>query len=759
MLALIVPIVAVLASTTAIDNPTESRPAAIVLNGEDAGEGRLEIEGDSIWIPARLLREHGLVWSDARVRTVQGDEYVLLSSLRPAVTYVFDDAAVALRVTAPPEAFAGATTIQLAGAPPNLDRKRNASLFLNYALDSGVSGTPMLVTELGARLGPVLLHAITTGARHRRVDRSLAVIVDDERRRTRWRGGDGFAGANMDGRVVPMVGLVVQRENTIDPYFVRYSPVALAGASATPAVADVYVNGQLIARRSLSPGSFSVEGLQPPAGASTARVVIRDAFGRTQEVTASVYRGVRVLAPGLHEYRYSVGKLRWPMLDGTARYGGTVVGVDHRVGVTRWMTAGGRFERGPDLLAGESSLAFGVPFGELGVEFRRTSAPEGRGHAAGVAYNYRHPRLNAGLEARWSSPLAASLTEDSIRVRSQVLGWVGLSAPRLISGALHLSSVLTDDGDRRQALTPSLSIALFRRVNLTTSVSRVVSRHSTHVEALSGLTVPFGGRSSFTTSWSSSPGQTSGSLAVQRSLGPGPDWGYRLDANDNGLSSASLAAQTHVGRVQVRTEQWGGRLRSGIQVAGALVAAGGRLHVTAPVDDAFAVVRVEGLPGVRTFLNNQLVGRTNGRGELVVAGLTSYTGNAISVAREDIPADVDLARDAVLIAPSFRGGALVSLSARRTTPVIGRFVVALDPVLVPAYGFARITTPDANVTSPLDEHGGFYFDSLPPGTYVAILEYLGRGYSCRVTVPMSGFAIDLGVVRCEGRAAQEIGGQ
>ena len=757
MLALIVPIIAVLA-TTPTDSPTESRPAAIILNGEDAGEGRLEIEGDSIWIAARLLRERGLVWTDARLRRIQDEDYVLLSSLRPAVTYVFDEAAVALRLTAPPAAFAAVTAIRLPGAPPNLDRKRNASLFLNYAVDSGVSGTRMLVTELGARFGPILLHAHTTAASSRRPNHSMALIVDDERRRIRWRAGDGFAGANMDGRVVPMVGLVVQREDAIDPYFVRYSPVALAGASATPAVADVYVNGQLIARRELTPGTFYVEGLQPPAGASTARVVIRDAFGRSQELTASVYRGVRVLSPGLHEYRYSVGRQRWATPFGPAEYGGAIVGAEHRLGVTPWLTAGGRFERGPQLIAAESSLAFGVPFGELGVEFRRTSAAEGQGHAAGFSYNYRHPRVNAGLEARWSSPLAATLAEEFIRVRSQVLGWVGLSAPRLISGAFHLSSVVTDDGDRRQALTPSLSIALFRRVNLTTSVSRVASRHSSHIEALTGLTVPFGGRSSFTTSSYNSLGQTSGSLAVQRSLGPGPDWGYRLDANDNGLSSASLTGQTRVGRVQLRAEQWGGEMLHGVQVAGALVAAGGRVHFTSPVDDAFAVVRLEGLPGVRTFLNNQFVGRTNGRGELVVAGLTSYTGNAISVSREDIPADVDLASDAVLIAPSFRGGALVTLPATRTAPVTGRFLIAVEPLLVPSYGLARITTAASTITSPLDERGGFYFDALPPGAYVAIVEYFGRRYACQVKVPPAAFAVNLGVVRCDGRPAQEVGG-
>ena len=82
MFALIVPVVAVLASTTPTDPPTESRPAAIVLNGEDAGEGRLEIEGDSIWIPARLLRARGSAVDEIALSEVIADFELLLTKAK-----------------------------------------------------------------------------------------------------------------------------------------------------------------------------------------------------------------------------------------------------------------------------------------------------------------------------------------------------------------------------------------------------------------------------------------------------------------------------------------------------------------------------------------------------------------------------------------------------------------------------------------------------------------------------------------------------
>ena len=59
----------------------------------------------------------------------------------------------------------------------------------------------------------------------------------------------------------------------------------------------------------------------------------------------------------------------------------------------------------------------------------------------------------------------------------------------------------------------------------------------------------------------------------------------------------------------------GGRSTATVDVAGGIVAIGGSLVATRPVQDrGFALVRVPGVGGVRAYLSNQLVGRTDRRG-------------------------------------------------------------------------------------------------------------------------------------------------
>ena len=52
----------------------------------------------------------------------------------------------------------------------------------------------------------------------------------------------------------------------------------------------------------MDPGAFELSNLSVPIGTSHTRLVIRDAFGREQEVTRPDYLANSVLAKGLHDY-------------------------------------------------------------------------------------------------------------------------------------------------------------------------------------------------------------------------------------------------------------------------------------------------------------------------------------------------------------------------------------------------------------------------------------------------------------------------
>ena len=195
-------------------------------------------------------------------------------------------------------------------------------------------------------------------------------------------------------------------------------------------------------------------------------------------------------------------------------------------------------------------------------------------------------------------------------------------------------------------------------------------------------------------------------------------------------------------------------MATGVSVMGAIVALDGRLHATRPVDDAFGVVRVADVPGVRTYLSHQYVGRTNARGEVVVPNLVSYYGNRLSIDPSDVPLDRSIGVDERIVAPAQRGGALVRFEALRLRPVTGARGGdrARGRTILPAFGDVELVIAGRRMSSPIGVNGEFYIDDLGAGWQRIVVRYDGARYGCGFEVPdqprVPGEAIDVGTVTC-----------
>jgi outer membrane usher protein FimD/PapC len=246
--------------------------------------------------------------------------------------------------------------------------------------------------------------------------------VDDERRLMRWEIGDGVLSGGSLGGAAQVLGVTVSREFGIDPYFVRYTPLTLTGAATTASSAEVYVNGQLVAREAIAPGAFTLRGLLAPVGVGQAEVVLRDEFGREQRLTSSFYQPVTLLRPGLHQFRYGVGARRDDErvllrsgASGAEAYRGFAAVGDHRIGVKEWLTMGGRVEATDRLVGVAPEVALRAPIGELGVTLAgsrdRDAGAGDRGGAARVELLDQH---DAG--GVWRLQRAVGDAEDDDRI-------------------------------------------------------------------------------------------------------------------------------------------------------------------------------------------------------------------------------------------------------------------------------------------------------------------------------------------------------
>ncbi|HEU4686615.1 MAG TPA: fimbria/pilus outer membrane usher protein, partial [Nitrospira sp.] len=240
-------------------------------------------------------------------------------------------------------------------------------------------------------------------------------------------------------------------------------------------------------------------------------------------------------------------------------------------------------------------------------------------------------------------------------------------------------------------------------------------------------------------------------VRIQKSLPVGPGYGYQLEgtAGDDPHGLGQFQYQGQYGRYDALYDS--SVKRPVLTASGALVAIGGSVHATRVVDDGFIVIRTPETPGVRGYINNQEIGVTDRRGEVVVPNnVLAYYGNRVSINDQDIPLDYRVDTTEKTVAPPFRGGALVVFPVARLQILAGTVVVVRGAQQsVPAFGQLTVIAKDRTLDSPIGTQGEFYLENLTPGSYDATVE--DESGLCRftLTVPESSDPVlKLGEIRC-----------
>lgn len=700
-----------------------------------------------------------------------GREYVSLRSLDPLVKFRMDPEALSLRLTAQPQLLE-ATQLDLRPMrrPAEMVLHRDTSAFFNYSVTGAGSGAFSGAAELGASLGGNLAYSGANVLPDGTVVRGLTnLTLDRPEELRRVVVGDSYTSSTSLGGAAIVGGISVSREFGLDPYFVRQPLPRMSGAILSPSTLDVYVNGALVRSEPVAPGPFEVRNLPVLGGAGQISYVVRDSFGRTQEYSAPYYASAGLLAPGLSEYGYQFGLTRLDFGRDSLRYGPPSLSARHRLGLTEDLTAGYRFEAalqhvsGWDALdcrtcasvltSGGPSATLRLPFGQVDLEAAASTDGQEPGAAASAGYSLMTRRFSAAVVARAFTARYATLSLPAWADRPvlDLRGAIGAPVTRLLG--LSLEGGFSSRRD--SGLTSSVALRADLRVSRSTAILLSVTR-----ERLPGLTPQFSAFASLLYSFGNSSSvelggnataQTAGAAAnLQKGLPPGEGFGYQIrSAIDRQAGGSGLGQVVYQGRYGTYT---GVYTRTGASDAGSMSAAGavvlvdGTLMASRPVQDGYAVLQVPGLEGVRGYLNNQEIGRTDRRGLLMIPRLQSYYGNRLSIGDADIPIDYEIGQLAQVVATPLRGGAMVRFDVQRVRGVSGLVRVEEE---VPAYGELLI---DDKVRSPIGTHGEFWFADLAVGRHDARVEYAEGICRFVLEVPRgTSGAVNLGEVRCPRR--------
>ena len=724
-----------------------------IVNQVERSEALVMLRQGDVLIGVATLEQLGIHRFDGRRESIGGVPFVSLASLSSVLTYEVNERQLTLRLVVHPELLESSSRSLASGRPANVEYRHDTSAFLNYSVNLRNASAYDAFAETGVSTRAAFVGStLSFGSDAAPVRGLSSATFDQPDRLRRIVVGDTFASGGLLGGGVLIGGAMISREYSVDPYFVRYPAFNLSGAVTTPSTVEVYVNDRLVRTEQLPPGAFDLTRLPTTTGPNDARLVIRDAFGGTRELAASYYLTTSVLAKGLQEYQYAVGVERTNFGIDSFNYGTPVLIGRHRLGLTDAVTLGGRVEARSDLVSAGPSVTVRTPFGEIEAAAATSRTNGIGGSAVSGAYAYTGRRMSLGIAARAMTERYATSSLHAIddRPRTDLNGYISVQAGSRTSVTVQ----------RRDAAAYAAGAGTRTAVITSTRINR---RTDVFVTAAQSRGVGLAGRELFV---GASIRLTANAIAsvsaertatgdhvvteVQQPLPVGQGWGYRLHAENGSqtYSSGAVQYQGPYGRYEIRRDTINGVGETVVSASGGIVAIDGGVFPSRPVQDGFALVRVPDVAGVRTYASNQEVGRTDSHGNLLVPNLLSYYGHILNISDQDVPFDHAIDGVRRTIAPPYRGGALVVFPVQPRQGVTGR--IALDVggrSVVPAYG--ELTVKDDGATSPVGEHGEFYFERLAAGRHEALLRYESIACTLTLDVPNVGApVIDLGAVLC-----------
>jgi outer membrane usher protein len=759
---------------------------ALTVNDEPKGDIEIVLAADGPWVDPSVLAAAGVLnVPEGRRQTFAPDTTlrVSLASLAPEITFTLDEAEIRLIIFADP-ALLSTTELAISNPrPPGWKVSSNNAAFLNYSANWSTDDTTTGYGELGVHLFGALFESAASVDENGAITPGLTSLTFDQvRGRRRWVLGDTIGRSTSLGSAPVVGGFSVSTQEDLDPYYAIYPAPQIRGAVRTPSTADVYVDGRLVSSVRLPPGRFTLNDLPIETGLGNARVIIRDAFGRQQSIDLGFYLSTRLLKRGEQDYSYVAG-LERTSNDTKIEYGRAMGTAVHNIGLTDWFTVGFQGEGAKDIVMGGAGFNARLwRLGTFGAEgLASQTADKAQGYAATGVYSFLANWFSTEMRATWIGPKFQNLfllPADQAQVNADAsasvsLGRLGsltvggtLGGPEALTARISqidpdligrlpdsvkrsLQDALATQHDKLLRVGYALNVT--SRTQLSVNATRVDQAGSPVAwEGFASLTVALGWRtvaSAVTTV--DAEGEALTSVNVQRSLPLGPGFGFRIDADAQApyRTTGIFEVQGRRGILGVRADgSQDDKTIGTVNLAGSIVAIGGEVLLSRPVDDGFALVKVPNSRGVRVLANNQLSGRTGRRGSLFVPDLRSYLSSPIGIVQDDLPVEVKLGAISQDIAVPYRGGAVVVFEANVIRALTGRLDVAGS---APEYGTLTVTVGATEFSSPLNARGEFYLEDLPPGDHPGIASWSGR--TCLATIRMPDKApsmTDAGVVSC-----------
>lgn len=497
-------------------------------------------------------------------------------------------------------------------------------------------------------------------------------------------------------------GLQISRNFAVRPDIITYPLPQFSGQASVPTSVDLLINGVQTMHNNVQPGFYSLSNIPYINGAGEATVVTTDALGRKTESSVPFYVASTLLRPGFSDYTVSLGaqRKRYGLRD--MDYGPMNLDASYRRGLLSDLTLESHIEGAPHLALGGLGLLarLGPRFGVLDLAASLTHRPghtdtpntehlPEEGHQFVAGYQYTQGHITIFAQKIWRSQGFADLSTYEPGFthlpRKSLQANASLLLPHFGSFSVGYFDVTPSTGARTRFATLGDTLPLWRSVSLSLMANRYLGGHDAHEGGWAGyaqIVIPFGTYGKASAGWSRQPGGGSiAQLSASRSVSPGGGIGWNANyqhagpgnqTSAPGSMQASLTWRNRVTQLQGGvygplndTTRWA-------EAQGSLAVMDHAVFVGNRVSDAFAVISTDGVPNIPVRYENQIVGRTDKNGHLLVPYAISYYPAKYEIDTLSLSPDLQARQVERRVAIQYGSGYLVHFPVRHTSAALFR---------------------------------------------------------------------------------------
>lgn len=500
--------------------------------------------------------------------------------------------------------------------------------------------------------------------------------------------GDFVSAGSQTQRALRLGGVQLGTDFGLRPDLVTTPLPAFSGNVAVPTSLDILTADTRYQLGEVKPGEFTVRNIPSQPGRGEVSVIMRDTLGREMVETTRFYMSRDLLAPKTTQFAMNAGFVRRRYGEASNDYGPFAATGFIRRGLSRHLTLEASGEWSPGIanggaradlvladvamltVEGRISHDGTVGSGAL-VNFSLESlgrTVSGRIGAVIPSANYRDVAAHLGDGA----PPRQYSAQVSYRVSSATE--VQLSYARQEYRDAGPSPYSLPRSSFNEVLNANLRARLSRRASLFAGGGYRRTDYGTGYSAAVGLSVSLGGQRHTSALASYNDSHPSGALTYSKDALKDGQIGYRaaLDGSDSSQRVAGGATWRNRNFViDGQVEQVDGRFAARIDARGTVLIAGGTVFARNQSGGSYALVRTTGkVGGVPITRENQMVGKTDRKGLLLVQNIPAQATIKIDVDADHIPADAVVRDTTHLIVVPRRAVALVEIDAVRFQPVM-----------------------------------------------------------------------------------------